>query len=117
MEIEFLITWYNPSFRPKLAIPHQEQIAAWRSKAVTKRSWHDLVQLAWDVSPTLAVHLPSRLRNSDSIVRDVAHYVRANPILVAHIPEALRFLVTPDTIMETQTLGARDSHQVNYLVV
>lgn len=79
---------------------------------MVERSWRDLARLAWDISPALAVHLPSRLRYSDAIVKEVAHAVRANPILVSHIPEALRFLVTPDTILETQTLGVRDSNEV-----
>lgn len=112
VEIEFLITWYNPSFRPELAIPAQENIAAWRSKVVVERSWRELARLAWDISPALAVHLPSRLRHSEAILKEVAHAVRANPILVAHIPEALRFLVTPDTILETEMPGVRHAHEV-----
>lgn len=60
MEIEFLVTWHNPGSRPELAVPGEENIAAWRSKPVTEKMWKDYLRLAWEISPSLAVFLPGR---------------------------------------------------------
>ncbi|KAL0266294.1 UNVERIFIED_CONTAM: hypothetical protein PYX00_008881 [Menopon gallinae] len=99
VEIEFLIIWHNPSSLPELSVPGEDNIAAWRGKTVTEKIWRDTARLAWDISPTLAVFLPLRLKNVESIVKEVSRQVRLNPILVAHIPEALRYLITTDTIL------------------
>lgn len=82
-----------------MSVPGEENIAAWRGKTVTEKLWRDTARLAWDISPTLAVFLPLRLKNVESIVKEVSRQVRLNPILVAHIPEALRYLITTDTIL------------------
>lgn len=66
---------------------------------MTEKVWRDTARLAWDISPTLAVYLPIRLKNEDSIVKEVSRQVRLNPILVSHLPEALRYLLTTDTIL------------------
>ena len=50
VEIEFLLEWHNPLSRPELAVPGQENIAAWRSKTVTERTWRDTARLAWEVN-------------------------------------------------------------------
>lgn len=55
--------------------------------------------MAWDISPTLAVFLPVRLKNADSIVKEISRLVRLNPTVVSHIPQALQFLVTTDTLL------------------
>ncbi|XP_063216675.1 phosphatidylinositol 4-kinase alpha isoform X2 [Bacillus rossius redtenbacheri] len=99
VEIEFLMIWHNPLGRPDRSVPGEENITAWRGKAVTERVWRDHARLAWDISPVLAVHLPSRLRNSEAIVREVSRQVRLNPIAVSHIPQALTYLVTTDTLL------------------
>ncbi|EEB20254.1 Phosphatidylinositol 4-kinase alpha, putative [Pediculus humanus corporis] len=105
VEIEFLLTWHNPSSRPDLIVANEENIAAWRNKTMTEKVWRDTARLAWDISPTLAVFLPHRFKNEENIIKEVSRQVRLNPILVAHIPEALRYLLTTDTILnEAQEL-------------
>lgn len=99
VEIEFLLTWHNPSSRPDLIVANEENIAAWRNKTMTEKVWRDTARLAWDISPTLAVFLPRRFKNEENIIKEVSRQVRLNPILVAHIPEALRYLLTTDTIL------------------
>lgn len=105
MEIEFLIIWHNPSSIPENAVPGEDHIANWRAKAVTERVWRDTARLAWDISPALAVFLPIRLKNVEGVVKEVSRQVRLNPILVSHIPEALKYLLTTDTILN-------DAHEV-----
>lgn len=60
MEIEFLIVWHNPTLRPELQMPGEENVAFWRAKTISDKQWHDYTRLAWDISPSLAVYLPTR---------------------------------------------------------
>ncbi|KAK5638099.1 hypothetical protein RI129_012394 [Pyrocoelia pectoralis] len=99
VEIEFLIVWHNPSSRPELQIPGEGNIAAWRAKTITDKQWQDYTRLAWDISPALAVYLPIRLKKLDAIINEVRHQVIQKPIAVCHIPEALQYLATTDTIL------------------
>lgn len=100
VEIEFLITWYNPLSLPDKVVPGEEIISAWRSQHITERGWVDMVQCAWNLSPALAVYLPSRFRSSDALRSEVTKLVQANPDLVCHMPEALQYMITPDFVLE-----------------
>lgn len=99
VEIEFLLIWHNPTSRAELHFQGEDTIAAWKAKTVSERTLRDIARLAWDISPTLAVFLPVRLKNADSIVKEVSRLVRLNPTAVSHIPQALQFLVTTDTLL------------------
>ncbi len=99
-EIDRLITWHNPLALPELLIPEQDKVLNWRNQAVTDKQWKELIKVAWDVNPALAVHLGSRFRtHSEFIDKEVARFVRHNPMAVAHIPEALSYLVSSDSIL------------------
>ncbi|CAG0882290.1 unnamed protein product [Darwinula stevensoni] len=100
VEIEWLITWHNPLGLVEQNIPGQESISTWRSNPVTEKTWKEYVHMAWEVNPALAVFLSSRFKpHSEVIDREVRRLVRGNPILVSHIPEALQYLVTADSIV------------------
>ena len=58
--IDSLITWHNPLETPELRVPDEEKIAAWRANALTEKQWRENATFAWEISPTLAVGLPSR---------------------------------------------------------
>ncbi|XP_011307555.1 phosphatidylinositol 4-kinase alpha isoform X2 [Fopius arisanus] len=98
VEIELLLVWHNPGGRQELQVPGEASIAEWRAKSMNER-WRDYTRLAWDISPVLAVFLPVRLRNSDTIIREVCRLVRLKPIPVMHVPEALQYLVTTDSLL------------------
>ncbi|CAH1801953.1 unnamed protein product [Owenia fusiformis] len=97
-EIERLVTWHNPLCLAELAIVGEETINAWRSKSVTEKQWREMARLAWEISPALAVFLPERFRNSDTLGKEVTRLVRLSPNSVSHIPQALQFLVTPHSV-------------------
>lgn len=99
VEIEFLITWHNPLCHTEFQVPGENNIAAWRAKTVTERVWRDYARLAWDISPALAVFLPMRLKNSESIVKEVSTQIRLNPAAVSDLPQALSYLVTTETLL------------------
>ncbi|CAK1541773.1 unnamed protein product [Leptosia nina] len=108
VEIEFLVTWHNPHSRPEQAIPGEDNITTWRSKPNTERTWRDYTKLAWDISPTLAVFLPERLKN-DSIVAEIKRKVQSHPTSVCHVPQALKYLVTTETLLN-------DAHELVHMV-
>ncbi|KAK8780519.1 hypothetical protein V5799_018137 [Amblyomma americanum] len=100
VEIEFLITWYNPLSLADKVVPGEEIISAWRSQHITERGWIEMAQCAWNLSPVLAVYLPCRFRSSDALRAEVIRLVQANPDLVCHMPEALQYMITPDFVLE-----------------
>lgn len=54
-----------------------------------KKIWREQAELAWSISPELAIQMPSRFRGSEDLIKCVEGLVRSQPELVAHIPEAL----------------------------
>lgn len=93
-----LQVWRNPSGRQELALAGESSIAEWRAKGMNDR-WREYTRLAWEISPVFAVFLPVRLKNSDIIIKEVCGLVRSKPVPVMHIPEALQYLVTTETLL------------------
>ncbi|CAB3220116.1 unnamed protein product [Arctia plantaginis] len=108
VEIEFLVTWHNPHGRIEQAVPGEDNIATWRSKPNTDRHWRDYAKLAWDISPTLAVFLPERLKN-EGIIQEIRRKVQAQPTAVSHVPQALKYLVTTETLLN-------DAHELVHMI-
>ncbi|XP_076762003.1 phosphatidylinositol 4-kinase III alpha isoform X5 [Xylocopa sonorina] len=98
VEIEMLLVWRNPSGRQELALPGESSIAEWRAKGMNDR-WREYTRLAWEISPILAIFLPVRLKNSEVIIKEICGLVRQKPVPVMHVPEALQYLVTTDTLL------------------
>lgn len=102
-EIEFLLAWHNPMSCPELHIPGEDTINAWRvqtTSQTTERSIREMVKLAWDLAPSLAVYLPHRFKNSDVIINELSKLVKIQPSAVNHISEAIQYLATPADLVK-----------------
>ncbi|KAH8303925.1 hypothetical protein KR044_012424, partial [Drosophila immigrans] len=100
VELEFLITWYNPNSLTDLVVPGEEQITEWRNRPYKPNVWRDYARLAWCYNPALAVFLPQRIKNAETIDEEVSRLVCSDPIAVCHIPEALKYLVTTKNLLQ-----------------
>ena len=98
-EVEFFSTWLNPLSLPELQLPGEDVVNSWRAQQITERVWRDNVRLAWDISPVLAVRMAARLRSAAGVEREIQRLVQLTPSCVSHIPEALDYLITPDSIL------------------
>ncbi|KAK2720070.1 hypothetical protein QYM36_004097, partial [Artemia franciscana] len=103
VEIDRFSTWHNPLglVENQLSDVHGEQtVLEWIQNQYSRKEkhWKKIIQICWDISPSLTVFLPSRLRNKEVATKEVECLVQLNPDLVAHIPEALDFLVTASSI-------------------
>lgn len=59
-EIERMSTWYNPLGSIELAISNEDVLTTWRNTPVTDTTYKEMVRVAWDISPVLAIMLPMR---------------------------------------------------------
>lgn len=99
VEIELLVTWYNPNSLPEYTIQGEENVAEWRTRPLKLGVWRDYTRLAWSYNPSLAIFLPQRIRNAESIEEEITRLVFSDPIAVSHIPEAIKYLVTTKTLL------------------
>ncbi|UXI14588.1 glycine-tRNA ligase-like [Sarcoptes scabiei] len=109
IEIEYLISWYNPLNLPDSAIAGEESVLKWFNQPMNERNLREIVRLAWSISPTLAVFLPTRFKNSE-IIQELTRLVQMYPMVVCHIPEALDYLVTSDLILSERL-------ELNYMLI
>ncbi|KXJ84380.1 hypothetical protein RP20_CCG009848 [Aedes albopictus] len=99
VEIEFMLIWANPLSSPELQIAGEEAVAEWRARPVKLNVWRDYTRLAWSYNPALAIFLPQRIRNAETIEDEVTRLVCSDPLAVINIPEALKYLVTTRTLL------------------
>uniref|UniRef100_A0A8D2MXX2 1-phosphatidylinositol 4-kinase n=1 Tax=Zonotrichia albicollis TaxID=44394 RepID=A0A8D2MXX2_ZONAL len=114
-EIERLITWYNPLSSPELELDQtgESSVANWRSKyiSLSEKQWKDNVNLAWSISPYLAVQLPTRFKNTEAIGTEVTRLVRLDPGAVSDVPEAIKMGYVREYILWAASKSQLLAHQ------
>ncbi|CAP24439.2 Protein CBG03566 [Caenorhabditis briggsae] len=70
-----------------------------------RKCWKDPADIAWSISPELAIQLPSRFRGYQDLADAVERLVRLQPELVAHIPEALPLFLNGGHVFETAEMS------------
>uniref|UniRef100_A0A8C2U6P2 1-phosphatidylinositol 4-kinase n=1 Tax=Coturnix japonica TaxID=93934 RepID=A0A8C2U6P2_COTJA len=114
-EIERLITWYNPLSSPELELDQtgESSVANWRSKyiSLSEKQWKDNVNLAWSISPHLAVQLPTRFKNTEAIGTEVTRLVRLDPGAVSDVPEAIKMGYVREYILWAAAKSQLLAHQ------
>lgn len=63
---------------PELKVPDEEKCMAWKTQTLTEKTWKEHARLAWDLSPVLAVFLPSRL---DFLVQNKTCYRKSLEVI------------------------------------
>ncbi|XP_055863268.1 phosphatidylinositol 4-kinase alpha-like isoform X4 [Biomphalaria glabrata] len=96
--IDTLLTLYNPLELAEQKLQDEELIYTWARHNLTERQWRDIANYSWELSPTLAVYLPFRFRNCETLKKEVTRLVSISPESVSHIPEAISFLVTANSV-------------------
>ena len=57
-----------------------------------------MARVSWRVSPYLACHLPSRLKQEPALIQELIRLVRQNPEPAHMIPVGIRYLVTQECV-------------------
>ncbi|XP_045112601.1 phosphatidylinositol 4-kinase alpha-like [Portunus trituberculatus] len=114
IEIRTLKVWLQPPQTAgqgaEVTTPQEEALVKWLSVSFnTPKSWSGNTNLAWSISPALAVYLPSRIHNVQGLEGEICQLVRDSPIAVSHIPDALQYLATSENIYS-------DIPELNYML-
>ena len=111
VEIDMFVTWLCP-----LDLENREVVACQVGKEAAKqldevvkrreevklktgdKTWHEYARDAWDISPTLAIFLPTWISFSTPLATEVSRLVRTNPTKVCHLPRAMDHFLTEDML-------------------
>ncbi|CAB3403701.1 unnamed protein product [Caenorhabditis bovis] len=107
-EIERLCAWLHPLAlgQEDGAIVVEQWMKSTLSDARTEsKILRESARLAWEISPELAVFLPTRFRTCESLRVAVQYLVRSQPEAVSHIPEALPLFLGDTAVFETTDMS------------
>ncbi|VDL64036.1 unnamed protein product [Nippostrongylus brasiliensis] len=102
-EIERLCAWLNPlgeSTEDGVAPVEQWMKSTLPEIRVETRVLKENARLAWEISPELAVHLPTRFRTCPTLRETLQEMVRLQPESVSHLPEALPLFLGDNSVFE-----------------
>ncbi|XP_047491882.1 phosphatidylinositol 4-kinase alpha-like isoform X2 [Penaeus chinensis] len=114
VEIQALKVWLQPP-QPtgqggEVTTPQEEALVKWLSGGFnSQKAWSGNTNLAWSISPALAVYLSTRIHNVQGLDAEISNLVRENPIAVSHLGEALQYLATSENILS-------DIPELNYML-
>jgi phosphatidylinositol 4-kinase len=109
-ELDHLYTFYNPLNCTNLSFERIDTAINHLKIQLTEKQWIENVKVAWTVSPTLAVFLPSRFPTNEFVIKESQRLVKLNPERVMHLPLA-------STYMATEANVFNDSLELNNLLL
>jgi phosphatidylinositol 4-kinase len=122
VEIDMAMIWLTPLEMDnreaivlqvgKEAAKQMDDAGKWRDDVRTRtqeKQWREYARHAWDISPTLAVFLPSWLNCSPALVSEVSRLVRSSPTKVCNIAQAMDYFLSEDMI-------EKDSQELPHLL-
>ncbi|CAJ0959757.1 unnamed protein product, partial [Mesorhabditis belari] len=107
-EIERLCAWLHPlgeGTEDGMTTVEQWLKSTFPDARAEQKLLKDSARLAWEISPELAIFLPSRFRNCPNLRTTVQQLVRVGPDLVAHLPEALSYFLGDPSIFESAEIS------------
>ncbi|XGW14011.1 hypothetical protein V3C99_000358 [Haemonchus contortus] len=102
-EIERLCAWLNPlgeSTEEGVGPVEQWMKSTLPEIRVETRVLKENSKLAWEISPELAVYLPTRFRTCPTLRDTLQEMVRLQPEAVSHLPDALPLFLGDTTVFE-----------------
>ncbi|KAG6376278.1 hypothetical protein JVT61DRAFT_2256 [Boletus reticuloceps] len=87
-EIYRLTVWANPTNDANKGHDHPGTL----ERTIPESNWPVIARSVWEIDPAIAIHMMERFR-SPAVHAEVQRLVRANPAVVMHIPEGLRYLI------------------------
>ncbi|KAK9727777.1 phosphatidylinositol-4- kinase [Basidiobolus ranarum] len=105
-EIGRFYTWNNPV--PKQGDLVLQDLPNKVEKSMTEERWRSTIRTAWDISPSVAVHMLARF-NLPVMEKELQSLVLENPGAAIRVPEAAQFLLNA-------RLGPNHLSQLKYLL-
>ncbi|CAH8523065.1 unnamed protein product, partial [Dicrocoelium dendriticum] len=100
-EIERLSVWLNPQGDVALVTSKENEADVWlRDTLLREKNWQRWASLAWELNPSVAVHMPQRFAAPQSLRREISTLVKFSPQMVSHVPGALQYLATSSNLEE-----------------
>uniref|UniRef100_A0A0N4ZV71 1-phosphatidylinositol 4-kinase n=1 Tax=Parastrongyloides trichosuri TaxID=131310 RepID=A0A0N4ZV71_PARTI len=107
-EIERLSVWIQAnqaSIDPIPAEQTEQTIDVWYKTTfpdarTEQKTMRDVTKNAWEISPQMAVFLPTRFRKLQCIRSTLEELTKSDPSSVSHLPEALPLLLSDGTVFE-----------------
>lgn len=96
-ELDHLNSFHNPFNTQSLSIDRINIATSRLKDTLSDKKWTELVQIAWSITPGLAIFLPCRFP-FECIRKEVQRLVKSSPQSVSHIPQAVSYLATEENI-------------------
>ncbi|XP_058070696.1 phosphatidylinositol 4-kinase alpha 1-like isoform X2 [Magnolia sinica] len=94
-EVDRLNVWAQPVHSKKSTFSHSK---------INSEKWIEYAGTAFSVDPRIALSLPSRFPANSSLRVEVTRLVQLDKLKLCKVPEALPFLITPETVDENSVL-------------
>ncbi|KAF8358748.1 hypothetical protein PRIPAC_93743, partial [Pristionchus pacificus] len=107
-EMDRLSAWLNPlgeGTEEGMSAVEQWMKSTLGDSRTEQKVLKDTAKLAWQISPEVAIALPSRFRGTNLMRSVIEELVRSNPSIVCHLPDALPLFLADSNVFETSDMS------------